>query len=273
MAVAGVEGGAQIVQGQGHLARPVGAVDEGLDAALAQGADQVLERQDQAGLADDMVDHQQARGVGDGGEHALDDLARVRQREGDRNDPHAGADAPAVEAHGVGGGVVLGVQDQDLVAGTDLGLGDLARVVTPGRGLAGQHRQGRVHSGGRVGHEDQAPGVRAEEPPQEVPRMVDARLELAVHEGHRAGLEPQLQLALRVHHDARRGAEGAVVQVVEVRIQVPVRNVRGHGVRLPPESRERRPGVAREERKEPRLGEPRQGSRVSLPVRGRGRGD
>ena len=154
------------------------------------------------GGGDDVVDDDQLRPPGDDLGVGPGDLLGRLEREGHLHlhDPHAVAlgEGPRGEAHGVVGRV----GEHELVA-----LPPVERV---------QHR-GDARGG--VRHEHEVLALRAQGRAERAPRMAEQLRRAAAEEFHRVALHLQLPMLLRLEHLARTGAERAVVEEREGRVQ------------------------------------------------------
>ena len=205
MKVAGVVSGADGAEIERDLSRGVCTVDERVDAARAHLRNDALDRQNERGLAGDVIDQQQARALGDFPQHALDYV--VRRGDGERHvddhDLRAGEAAGVVEH--VARGVVFVRGDEQLVV--------LVEV---------ERAQHGIDAGGCVGDEGDVLRLRADERRDLGARGVEQRLELAHHEPHRLALQPCAVLVLLGQHCDGRGAEGAVIEVGDGGVKKPV---------------------------------------------------
>jgi hypothetical protein len=125
-------------------------------AALAQLAHDVRDRQDEAGLTRHVVDEREPGAGCDARQDALDDFARVRDR--DRNLDHVDAQLGAL------GGVVERV------------LACVIRMIGHEQRISAREReraQHRVHARGRVAHEHEVLRPRADEARHLAPRGVE----------------------------------------------------------------------------------------------------
>ncbi len=204
VAVAGVVRGADPAHVQRQHPRRVRAVDQRVHSALGERAHQRLDREHQPGGAGHVIDEGQPRARRDRGEHRVDHPRRRDARPGHGGRDHA--DPCGLEhAEGVAAGVVGVVGGEHLVAVAEA-----------------QRAHHGVHPGGRIGHERQIVGIGAHEPGQREARLVEQRLQLAREEQHGLPLHPRAQLLLQVEHAPRAGAERAVVQELDLRVQCPV---------------------------------------------------
>ena len=214
VAVAGVVGGTQRVELEAQHAWSVGAVDEGLDAALAQGGHQRLDRHAQARLARDVVDQNQPCPVGDRLEHALqhDRGIRDRKRQLHQDDRRAGPLRRVVQR--VRAGVVLVVRDDQLVP--DFELDAAQDGVDPFR---------------RVSNQRQVVRIRAEELAELGAHLVQSLLETPSVEADGLALDQVGPRTLALEHRDRTGPEAAVVEERLLWVDPPVASVGRRGDR------------------------------------------
>ena len=203
--VAGVEGDVERAEVERQHAGGVGAVDERVDAVRAQLSNDPLDREDERGLAGDVIDEQEARAVGDFREHALDDGVGRVDREGDVDGDDLRAVERADEVEGVARGVVFVRGDEELVV--------LVEV---------ERAEDGVDAGGGVGDEGEVVGRSAEEVGQHGAGGVEARLDLVREKTHRLALHLLAQRGLHRQDRARRRAEGTVIEERDGRVEEPV---------------------------------------------------
>ena len=203
--VAGVVGGAEIVEGEGDHAGAVGAVDEGVDAAVGEGPHDRGDREDEAGGGGDVIDEGEAGARADAGLQGGDDLVGVGDREGHGGDDEAGAGATAEVLQGVAAGAVDVVGGEELVAGSEA-----------------EGAEDRVDAGAGVAHEDEVVGASADEGGDVLAGAVEQGAESAEEEVDRLALHQGAQAVLLAEDDARAGAEGAVVEEDDRGVEGPV---------------------------------------------------
>ncbi len=161
--------------------------------------------------ARDVADHDQPRPRRDRAEDRVADDVRTRDREGDRRHDHPRAVAGRHGAHRVDRRVVLVIVGQELVA--RLEAERLEDGVVAGRG---------------IGHEGEALGIRAEEPADRRPRVVEQPGQVARQEPDRFRFEPLAERRLEREDRFRAGPERAVVEERDARVESPA-EVGPHG--------------------------------------------
>ncbi len=115
--ISGVVGGAEGIEFEGDAAGGVCAIDEAVDAALVEEADDFFYRKDEGSGAGDVVDKGEAGALGDRAEDGVDDLLVVGEREGDAGDDDFGTGAAGGFEEDAAAGVVVVVGGEDFVAG------------------------------------------------------------------------------------------------------------------------------------------------------------
>ena len=104
--------------------------------------------QDERRRAGHVIDHREARALGDRAHDRVEDLGVAREREGDLRDDHLRAAAPRGFEQHVAAGVVIVARGEQLVARLQV-----------------ERAHHGVHAGRRVLHEDQVVALAAEETP------------------------------------------------------------------------------------------------------------
>ena len=214
VAVAGIPGRSNGGDIEVEHARDVGAVDECFDASFGQFVHKVGDGEDECCRAGDMVEH--------------GDLCPGRYRREDRGNDvllafqgkrHTRDDNLCARP---GGGGIEGV-----LAGS-VGMVGGEQLIA---GLQFEPAEHGVHARCGVGGEDDVFGLTADEGREVDAGMAEERPEIAAEKLHRLPLHAGSELGLLLEYGARSGAEGAVVEEGDMRVEVPVaREVGGHGV-------------------------------------------
>ena len=152
-----------------------------------------------------MVDEQEAGAVREVCGDGVDQLVRAFDRKRQPGHHEGGAGGGSHLGRGVAAGGVLVVGDEQLVSSRQR-----------------EGAQGGVDAGGGVRHQCQVVGIRADEAGQGGAGRGEQLGADAQEEAGRVGLELGAQLLLPVQHRQRCGAEGAVVELDDVRVQPPV---------------------------------------------------
>jgi hypothetical protein len=205
VAVAGVVRSSDFFYVDGQQKGGVGAVDEKLDAALAQFGSDAFDGEDEPGGAGDMVEDCDAGVVADFLEDGVDDFVGGAQWERQIHYDDCCSAALGDGAGGVVAGIVAVTCDEDFVAGLEL-----ARA------------QDGVDARGGVGEEDEILGFGADEGGECLAGGVEERLKAPDHELDGAGLEFVPEFLLVTEDGAGAGAEGAVVEEGNLRVEGPV---------------------------------------------------
>ena len=180
----------------GSIPGRVGAVDERLDAALGEGGDDPLDREDERRRARDMADQGEPSPVGDRGRAGRSTTASSDATgNGISGDDDPGAVALGDVAQDVDRGVVLVVVGQQLVAG-----------------LEAERAEDRVDGAGRIRDEREVVRVGPDEGPEVAPSRGQQAGQVAGEELDGLRLHPVATPALGLEDGPRARPERAVVQ-------------------------------------------------------------
>ncbi len=205
VAVAGVVSRAEPREVDRQHARGVRAVDQHVHAPRLQRRDQRLDREHHAGRAGHVVEKDEPGPSGDGAEHRVRHVDRTAEREGHLGHHHL---CPGTLGHGterVGAGIVGVVRGEQLVSGPE-----------------DEGAQDGVHPGGGVVDQREVVRIGSKEGPEPSASLVEQRLDRPDEEVDGIALHPCPELGLQREHLARAGAERAMVQEGDARIQRPV---------------------------------------------------
>ena len=183
----------------------MGAVDKRLDAALGEGRDDPLDREDESGRAGDVADDGKPRSLGDGAEERIDDDVRACHRERDPGDVEAGSIPLRHMAEDVDHGVVLVVVGQQLVARREA-----------------ERAHDRIDGARRVRHEGEVVGIGADERGEGDPRAGEKGRQVAGEELDGLRLHPVLPCSLGLEDGPRTGSERPVVEEGDRGIERPM---------------------------------------------------
>ena len=89
--------------------------------------------------------------------------------------------------------------------------------------MQGPAPQRRIDGRGRVRHEGEVVRLRSDERPQGGPRLGEERPESPVQKIDRLPLELPPELLLKFEHPPRAGAEGTVIEILNLRVERPQR--------------------------------------------------
>ena len=204
VAVARVVGRPKPRQVQRHHSGGVCAVDEGVDAARVQAADDFLDRQDYGRGTGNVVDDSQPRPLGHGRQNRLDHLVRRLDRRRQASCHDLGPRLRGRQLRGAETGVVSVIGQQQLVAR-----------------LQPQRPQHAVDSLGGVAHKHQIFGFGPDRCGQRLPRGVEQRRHFATEEPHGLPLHLPAELLLHVEYRPGAGPEGTVIEKGHLAIEVP----------------------------------------------------
>lgn len=204
--IARIVGRCDAAQIERHHAGGMRAVDERIDAAGTEFAHQALDRQDERRRTGDVIHKREACPRRDGRKHCREHLAlgSQRKRHAGRHHLRAGPRRHELRA----------------LAARAVGLTGQQQLITR---LERERAQHRVHRGRGVRDEHHIGGIRTDEARERRARCIEPPSERSVEEIHRLALHLGAQARLRAQHRRRAGAEGAVVEVQDLRVELPER--------------------------------------------------